>query len=99
MENIIKPRKFLMQLKSEGMSAMAISSSDLLEIAELGITIPLSGALNVAAFYDTLKKAVSDFNSDAALSGNPPSDFDDLYTKYCEYIEVLKIFISKGLSC
>jgi len=95
MENIIKPREFLMQLKSEGMSAMAISSSDLLEIAELGITIPLSGALNVTEFYDILKKAVSDFNSDAALSGNPSIDFDDLHTRYNEYVEALKIFIEK----
>jgi len=93
MANTIKPRDFLLQLKSEGTSATVIRLSDLLEIVELGITIPLSMALNVTVFYDILKRAVSDFNSDAALSSNPPIDFDDLYTKYSEYIEALKIFI------
>jgi len=97
MANIIKPREFLMRLKNEDSSTMVILPSDLLKIAELGITIPLSRALNEIEFYDTLKKAVSDFNSDAALSGNPSIDFDDLSTRYSEYVEVLGRFISHSL--
>jgi len=96
MENIVKPREFLLRLKSTGVAAVEMMPSDLLEIAELGVTIPFSRALNVTEFYDILKKAASDFNSDAALSGNTPIDFDDLYTKYCEYVEALKGFISES---
>jgi len=92
MASIIKPKDFLLRLKNEGISAAGISPSDLLEIAELSITIPFARALNAKEFYDTLKKAASAFNSDAALNGNPPIDFDDLYTRYSEYIEALKLF-------
>ena len=93
MANIIKPRDFLTQLKNDRTTTVKIKPSDLLEIIELGIIIPLSKALNASEFYDTLKKAASDFNSDAALNGNLPIDFDDLHTKYSEYIEALKIFM------
>ena len=91
MRKTIKPKDFLLQLRREGTIPTAISSSDLLEIAELSITLPLSMAFVEADFHETLKKAVSEFNSDAALSGFSPYDFDDLYTKYSEYIEALKI--------
>ena len=93
MANIINPRDFLMRLKSEGITSTLISPSDLLEIAELGITIPLVRASNVEEFYDILKKAVSDFNADAALTDGLSQDFDDLYTKYSEYIEALNVVI------
>ena len=96
MANIIKPRDFLLRLKNEGTTATVIKPSDILEVAELGITFPFSRALDEAGFYDLLKKATSDFNSEAALSGNPPVDFDDLYTKYSEYVEALEIFIHKS---
>ena len=93
MKNIIKPKDFLLQLKCEGAALAFISPSDLLEVAELDITFPLSVAMVKEGFYDALKKAVSEFNSDAALNGHAPHDFDDLYTKYSEYIEALSIFI------
>jgi len=96
MENIIKPRDFLIQLKSKGTTSVVILPSDLLEIAELSITIPVARALIISEFYNTLKKAVSDFNADSALSGNTPIDFDDLYTKYCEYVEALKGFMPRS---
>jgi len=92
MANIIKPKEFLTQLKNSGSPAPLINPSDLLEIAELNITIPLSKALKTIEFYDMLKKAVSDFNSDAALNGNLSVDFDDLYTRYSEYIAVMEYF-------
>jgi len=93
MANIIKPRAFLTQLKKQGTSTVEIGPTDLLEITELGITIPLGKAVNGSVYDDTLKKAVSDFNSNAALNGNLTLDFDDLHTKYSEYIEVLRTFM------
>jgi len=96
MATIIRPRDFLIRLKSADGVAKEVMRSDLLEITELGITIPFSVAVNVSEFLDLLKKAVSDFNADAALSNRSPIDFDDLYTKYSEYVEALKGFISKS---
>jgi hypothetical protein len=96
MANIIKTKEFLIRLKNDSTSAVAIGVSDLLEITELGITIPFSEASNRSRFYDILKRAVSDFNSDAALNGNSPIDFDDLHTKYSEYVEVLKKFVQES---
>ncbi|MCL1990611.1 MAG: hypothetical protein FWG67_06955 [Defluviitaleaceae bacterium] len=90
MVTIIQPRDFLMRLKNDASSELAIRPSDLLLLPELAVTIPLSKALDEAAFYRTLKKAVSEFNSDAALNDRLFLDFDDLHTKYSEYAEVLK---------
>jgi len=96
MRNVIKPKDFLLQLKKKGAMPTTISPSDLLEIVELGMVCPLSMAVVETAFHDTLKKAVSAFNSEAALNGFPPHDFDDLYTKYSEYIEALSSFIEQS---
>ena len=95
MATIIQPRDFLKQLKENQPHAMVIRSSDLLEIPELSLTLSFLTAVNTADFYDTLKKAVSEFNSAAALYDLPSLDFDDLYTKYSEYIEALKPFMTK----
>lgn len=96
MANIIHPKDFLLRLKKNSTSVVEIRTSDLLEITELGITLPFSIVSNVSAFYHILKKAVSDFNLDAAINSNPPLDFDDLHTKYSEYIEALKIFMGES---
>jgi len=95
MTKIIKPKNFLIRLKSQGITPAEIHPSDLLEVVELDMTLPFSEALDRSIFYQTLKKAVSDANSDAALSGHLPIDFDDLYTKYSEYLEALKIFVQE----
>ncbi|MCL2560178.1 MAG: hypothetical protein FWE07_06785 [Turicibacter sp.] len=95
MKNVINPRNVLRQLKKDRASAPTISSSDLLEIDELGITVPFATAMANEAFYLVLKKAVSDYNSEAALAGTAPIDFDDLHTKYSEYVEVMANFITK----
>jgi|GEM_PF-1807896 len=95
MKNVIKPRDFLTKLRNEDITTVSLNSSDLLEIAELGITLPFSEILNNAVFYDILKRAVSDFNADAALTGRTSVDFDDLYTKYSEYVAVLESFIQE----
>jgi len=97
MKNLIKPKKFLLQLKNDGTSAMKITPSDLIEVAELDLSVPFSEALDTSKFYDILKKAVSDFNSNAALNGKPSVDFDDLHTKYSEYIEALKLFVQESV--
>lgn len=96
MANIIKPKDFLLQLKNNNESVVKIRISDLLEITELGVTFPLTTVSDVSEFYYILKKAVSDFNSDAAINGHPPIDFDDLHTKYSEYMEALKIFMQES---
>lgn len=99
MVNVINPKDFLLRLKRKDPPLLVITPTDVLEIVELGITIPISRALDSPVFYDTLKKAVSDFNADAALNENAHFnedayiDFDDLYTRYWEYVEVLKTFI------
>ena len=96
MANVINPKDFLLQLKRTGKPLVMISPSvDMLEIAELGIILPLSKVLNPSEFYDALKKAVSEFNADAALNGTLYLDFDDLHTKYSEYMEVLERFITR----
>lgn len=96
MITIINPRDFLLQLKNNSATTLTMMPSDLLEIPELNLTLLFSKALEPAEFYDTLKKATSDFNSNATLNGKPPIDFDDLYTKYSEYIEVLKTVIQQS---
>ena len=96
MDNIIKPRDFLLQHKSNRATVEVVKTSDLIEISELGITLPLALALEESGFHSILKKAVSDFNSDAALNGALPVDFDDLYTKYSEYMAVLKLFVQES---
>ena len=90
MANIIQAKDFLLQLKHNNALPSKIMLSDLLEIPELGMTVPFSRVLNTLQFYDLLKKATSDFNSDAALSGYEFVDFDDLYTRYSEYVEAFK---------
>ena len=96
MTTIIRPKDFLIQLKNNRMAITKVATSDLLEITELGVTFPLAQTLNLSEFYHSLKKAVSDFNSDAALNGNSPIDFDDLHTKYSEYIEALKLYLQES---
>ena len=93
MIKIIKPKEFLTQLKNNSKSTTKVMPSDLLEIAELNVSFTFSKALNDPEFYNILKKATSDFNSNAALNGNLAVDFDDLYIKYSEYIEALKTFV------
>ena len=70
-----------------------LSSSDLLSLPELGINVPLSLALSDQEFYSHLKKCVSDYNAAAALSSKSLVDFDDLHTRYTEYVEALKSFL------
>jgi len=83
----------LLQLKSTDETVKKVMLADLLEITELGMTIAFYLAVDVSKFYNLLKKAVSDFNADATLFDKELIDFDDLYTKYSEYVEVLKMFI------
>jgi len=92
MGKIIEPKAFLQQLQTGAQSALVISPSDLLKIEPLNVGVPLPVAFNESDFYQNLKEAVSNYNADAALSGGLSVDFDDLHTKYCEYIAALKSF-------
>ena len=92
MTKIIHPKDFLKQQKRGGTPLANIKPTDRLKIAELGVTFTFSVALNKPEFYDALKKAVSSFNSEAALNGIDGIDFDDLYTKYDEYLSALASF-------
>jgi len=93
MENIIKPKDFLTRLKNNQGPRAAVRASDLMEIGEIDFTIPLAEALDSPLFYTTLKRAVSDYNADAFLSGRDSVDFDDLHTKYGEYVDTLQMLI------
>jgi len=93
MGKTIEPKTFLMQQRTENQSVITLEPSDSLAITPLGVNIPLSVALNEQDFYFVLKKAVSEYNSNAALNGKLPEDFDDLHTRYFEYIEALKSFL------
>lgn len=93
MAKIINPKDFLLQLKISGFPNKTLSSCDLIEVTELNTTFPILEATQPSKFYNLLKKAVSDFNSDAALNGKPDVDFDDLYTRYSEYMEVMMGFV------
>jgi len=96
MAKVIQPKRFLLQLKIPGFpNETTIHPTDFFEITELNLTIPVIDAVQSTIFYDRLKKAVSDFNSDAALNGKENVDFDDLYTRYSEYIEALVGFIKQ----
>ena len=96
MANIIKPKEYLMRLKKKGISVPVIGPSDLLEIAELNMTTPFANTVHTLEFYCALKKAVSDFNGQAAINDHQPVDFDDLYTKYIEYIEALQTVVRES---
>ena len=89
MGKIINPKTFLLTMRSKGSSVTVLSPSDQLELPELNITVPLELALDHQAFYAHMKKAVSGYNAEASLNGKSPLDFDDLHTRYGEYIEAL----------
>ena len=89
MGKIINPKTFLLSMRSKGSSVGVLSPSDQLKLPELNITVPLKLALDHHAFYAHMKKAVSDYNANAALSGKSPLDFDDLHTRYSEYVAAL----------
>ena len=92
MGKTIEPRTFLRQQQGEKPSTSLIEPSDLLVISELNVRIPFAEVFEEQEFYQYLKKAVSEFNAGAALNGNAPADFDDLHTKYSEYLAALKSF-------
>jgi len=98
MGQTIDPKAFLLQQRGNELSAMVIKSSDLIKITELGIDVPLQLALAEQDFRMFLKQTVSEYNAHAALNSKSPEDFDDLYTRYSEYIEALKSFLERG-SC
>lgn len=94
MSKIIKPKEFLRRQKD--FAPKTIDLNSYIEITELEITIPVLKALQPATFYNVLKKAVSEFNAAAALNDNSYIDFDDLYTKYSEYMEAIINFVQQS---
>jgi len=93
MGTVIQPKKVLEAFRKDGVKP-ALKINDVLFIEEIGKEISLRNALNEPLFHDLLKGAVSEVNQEAALDGTPVIDFDDLYTKYSEYVTALQWFIS-----
>lgn len=87
----ISPKQYFQQFR-DGTAPEISFAHDFLLVEELGKSFSLAGVFDERRFLDDLKKATSEFNLDAALNGDAPLDFDDLSTKYCEYIETLKSF-------
>jgi len=94
MARIINPKLFLKEARIPGFANGSITKEDLIEIVEINTSLPLIEAIEIESFSQRLKKEISDYNSQAALNGNDLVDFDDLNTKYIEYIEALTTFIS-----
>ena len=92
MGQIIDPKSFLIQQRDKSPSLPALEPSDLIRITELNMDIPLSLVLDEQKCYQHLKQMVSEYNGNAALTNKSPVDFDDLHTRYSEYIEALKSF-------
>jgi len=92
MSKVIHPKKILEAFRRHG-DKPSVTRDDLLLIEELEEKLSLTCAIDEALFYNELKKMVSAFNQETALTGRPSIDFDDLYTKYSEYIAVLQPFI------
>ena len=93
MAQTFDPKAFLLRQRSNEPSVLVLKPSDLIKITELGVDIPLQTTLDEQEFYQYLKQAVSEYNAHAALNSKLPEDFDDLYTRYSEYIEAVKSFI------
>lgn len=93
MGNIIDPKTFLTNLRQKDSQPAVIEHFDSIAVTELNINIKLEVALNEQEFYAYMKKAVSDYNANAAINGVSGKDFDDLHTRYNEYIEALKSLI------
>jgi len=90
---LINPKDFLLQQRRNDFPLASIKPSDDVEIAEIGVIFPLSWALDDRVFYEKLKEATSLYNQQAALNSQDAIDFDDLHTRYWEYMMALKHFI------
>jgi len=55
--------------------------------------IRINEMLDADLFYRRLKQQLSEKNCLLESYGKPPLDFDDLYTKYCEYAAALRPFV------
>jgi len=93
---IIHPKQLLREARLHPHEKIKISLTDTLYVEEIHVKMPITAALDELAFYEQLKKATSDYNANAALNGTTPVDFDDLHTKYLEYIHALDSFIVKS---
>lgn len=93
MSQLIVPRQLFTDLKN-GTKPPILSPNDVLVVEELGQEVLFSLAMDASDFYHFLKKGVAGYNSQAFLSNGDLLDFDDLYTKYEEYLEVLSLFLA-----
>jgi len=58
------------------------------------IGIRIGEMLNKEVFYYRLKEQLADKNAILAQHGKPTFEFDDLYTKYCEYAEAMRPYVT-----
>lgn len=65
---------------------------DILYFPEVKLALTYEQAKDVTNFKNHLKQAVSNYNSHAFLADEPLLDFDDLHTKYDEYMSVLEVY-------
>jgi len=91
---VIQPKKMLKTFRIDGVQP-PLNVEDVLLIEEIGSEMALRHGTCEQMFYNCLKEMVSAYNQEAELSGNLPVDFDDLHTKYSEYLAVLQTFLTE----
>lgn len=94
MKKQLNMRQFLIENAQCQTTEWSEETFERVEIPELVATLPLKEVFDADVFYTSLKRLVSTFNQEASLSGQAHADFDDLHTKYSEYVEAMRLYQS-----
>lgn len=86
MSTVIVPQEFLRATSINKKAPANLSGDTEILISELDARFKYETIDNEEKLCRVLKQAVSDYNATAFLKGEPLEDFDDLSTKYGEYM-------------